>query len=242
MLTLLLLVFVSIVTAVHVAGAVTMETVVGVAGGEVELPCRLEAANQEGVDVCWGRGEPSLLTCHDAVVHGAGHQVYYRRSHRLSVSSSFLYIMKSQPSDAGFYHCRLQLPGLFNDQTSTVHLIIIISPSSEVIDSSSKESLKSSDGQEARNLNAPHTDASYSTAVVMETGRDGNTTAAQVAQVQSSVRQQQMNSLQFFICNTVRLCFIIFIPALLLTAAYRVWRLEQRPHSDRRHGDGSSYS
>lgn len=44
---------------------------------------------------------------------------------RYSSSSSSLTIINSRPSDSGFYHCRVQLPGLFNDQTSTVHLIII---------------------------------------------------------------------------------------------------------------------
>ncbi|MEQ2218561.1 hypothetical protein XENOCAPTIV_005020, partial [Xenoophorus captivus] len=43
----------------------------------------------------------------------------------VSSSNAALSISESQFSDAGFYHCRVQLPGLFNDPTSTVHLIII---------------------------------------------------------------------------------------------------------------------
>lgn len=54
-----------------------------------------------------------------------------------------------------------------------------------------------------------------------------------VALVQMSV-QQQVDSLQSFIGNTLRVSFIIFIPALLLTAAYRVWRTNQRAETDRR--------
>lgn len=48
----------------------------------------------------------------------------------VSASSSSLSIFHSRPSDSGFYHCRVQVPGLFNDQTFTVHLIILSSRTS----------------------------------------------------------------------------------------------------------------
>lgn len=62
--------------------AVTTETVVGVAGRRVALPCRTEAANQRGVEVCWGRGEPSLFTCHNTVINVNGDHITYRKSYR----------------------------------------------------------------------------------------------------------------------------------------------------------------
>lgn len=62
--------------------AVTTETVVGVAGRTVALPCRLEAVKQGGVEVCWGRGQPSLFTCHNTLINSAGELVTYRRSYR----------------------------------------------------------------------------------------------------------------------------------------------------------------
>lgn len=43
----------------------------------------------------------------------------------VSSSSSSLSILSSRDSDAGYYHCRVQLPGPFNDQIATIHLIII---------------------------------------------------------------------------------------------------------------------
>ncbi|XP_040907962.1 hepatitis A virus cellular receptor 2 homolog [Toxotes jaculatrix] len=205
--------------------AVTMETVVGVAGRRVMLPCRSDAVSQSGVEVCWGRGEPSLFTCHNTVINTAGDQVSYRRSYRYSVSSSSsLSIFSSRLSDSGFYHCRVQLPGLFNDQTSTV-LLIIISPHSVV-----------SAAGDAENLNAPQTAMSYATRDLTEDGGSdvGSTTEPMVALVQSAVEHELGNGLQMFIGNTVRLSFIIFIPALLLTAAYRVWRFNQRSQTDRR--------
>uniref|UniRef100_A0A3B5MMM7 Ig-like domain-containing protein n=1 Tax=Xiphophorus couchianus TaxID=32473 RepID=A0A3B5MMM7_9TELE len=108
--------------------AVATETVVGVAGQVVKLPCRLEEARQSGVEVCWGRGQPSLFTCHNTLINGAGGQVTYRQSDRCATdghTGAFRSRKILIPSDAGFYHCRVQLPGPFNDQTFTVHLIII---------------------------------------------------------------------------------------------------------------------
>lgn len=62
--------------------AETTETVVGVAGTRVVLPCRVEAVLQSGAEVCWGRGKPSLFSCHNAVIHQAAGQVTYRKSDR----------------------------------------------------------------------------------------------------------------------------------------------------------------
>ncbi|XP_072231258.1 uncharacterized protein [Leuresthes tenuis] len=203
--------FVFLLSVLASVSAVAKETVVGVAGEVVTLPCRCGTERQSGVEVCWGTGEPSVFTCHNTLINGAGDHVKYRRSHRYSLSSSSsLSIFDSQPSDTGFYHCRVQLPGLFNDQTSTVHLIIISPPSDDV-----------------ESLNAPHTAGG----TAQQTGSDvtgGNSTEPMVAQVQSPVWQQKGNTLQIFVGNTLRVSFIIFIPALLLTAAFRLCGSKKR--------------
>nr|XP_046267235.1 hepatitis A virus cellular receptor 1-like [Scatophagus argus] len=237
MLSLLLHSFTCVCFLTARVSAVTTETVVGVAGRKVTLPCRLEAASQEGVEVCWGRGEPSLFTCHNTVINTAGDQVTYRKSYRYSVSSSSsssssstLSIFKSGPADSGFYHCRVQLPGLFNDQTSIVHLIII-TPRSVLFGSAATETSEPSGNRGEENLNAPQTTTGSSRGSDV-TG--DNSTGPMVAQVQWPVQQQQVNSLQSFIGNTLRGSFTVFIPALLLTAAYRVWRTNQRPETNRR--------
>ncbi|XP_012722070.2 uncharacterized protein LOC105929023 [Fundulus heteroclitus] len=206
--------------------AVATDTVVGVAGQVVELPCRLEEASKSGVDVCWGRGKPSLFTCHNTLINAAGDQVTYRQSRRFSVSSSTsaLSISGSQLSDAGFYHCRVQLPGLFNDQTSTVHLIIIRSHSviSEHLGPDDVEEFTSPD------MNTDFTPEQRGSDV---TGGGG--TEPMVALVQSHLQEEPVNSLQTFIGSTLRLAFIVFIPAVLLAAAHRVWRSERRAETDR---------
>uniref|UniRef100_A0A672ZFF4 Ig-like domain-containing protein n=1 Tax=Sphaeramia orbicularis TaxID=375764 RepID=A0A672ZFF4_9TELE len=160
--------FTSVFTGPMVVLASTTETVVGVAGGRVLLPCRSAAANQDGVEVCWGRGEPSLFTCHNTVMNSKGGVVKYRSSNRFSVSSTVygrhasMSIYKTRPSDSGFYHCRVQVPGPFNDQTFTVHLIVI-SPQSVVSDSSESANVNK------QTLNTPHTTVSKFIRAAMET-------------------------------------------------------------------------
>lgn len=62
----------------------------------------------------------------------------------MSASSSSLSIFHSRPSDSGFYHCRVQVPGLFNDQTFTVHLIILSSRTSTHACQSAENDMKTS--------------------------------------------------------------------------------------------------
>ncbi|KAM4726646.1 hepatitis A virus cellular receptor 2 homolog [Anableps anableps] len=207
--------------------AVATETVVGVAGQVVKLPCRLEEARQSGVEVCWGRGKPSLFTCHNTLINVAGDKVTYRQSHRFSVSSttSALSISGPQLSDAGFYHCRVQLPGLFNDQTSTVHLIVI-RPRSVIF--------KHLDHEDVEKFTTPDSMASF---ITDQRGSDvtgGAGTEPVVALVQSHIEEQPVNTLQNFVGSTLRLAFITFIPAVLLTAAYRVWRSNQGAETEGR--------
>ncbi|KAM3836070.1 T-cell immunoglobulin and mucin domain-containing protein 4-like, partial [Diretmus argenteus] len=126
-----LLLYTASISVLTACVGANMETVVGVAGRKVTLPCRSRAMNQAGVAVCWGRGEPSLFTCHNKLLATDGAQVTSRTSYRYTLSSRVsigdvsLSIYNVRVSDSGFYHCRIQIPGPFNDQTHTVHLIII---------------------------------------------------------------------------------------------------------------------
>ncbi|XP_068188031.1 hepatitis A virus cellular receptor 1-like isoform X2 [Antennarius striatus] len=223
--SLLLHVFIAVCFLSGHVSAVTTDTVVGMAGKRVTLPCRLEAERQRGVEVCWGRGEPSVFTCHNAVVNTAGRKVTYKKSYRYTVSSSSsLTILNSRLSDAGFYHCRVQLPGPFNDQTSIIHLIIV---PRVFVSKTTTKTPELSDKKDAGKTNAPRTTTGSD---VTEEGSTG----PMIAYIQSSVQKQQEHSLKSFIGNTVRVSFIAFIPALLLTAAYKVYRTKQSPKADGR--------
>ncbi|XP_051903168.1 hepatitis A virus cellular receptor 1-like [Hippocampus zosterae] len=198
------------------------ETVVGVAGRRVSLPCRVAAAKRKGVHVCWGRGEPAFFSCHNVLVNAVGERLMYKSSYRYSVSSApskepQLSIFNVRPSDSGLYHCRVQLPGPFNDKTFSVLLIVI---------------------PRGGNLNTPLTIKGGSTEVV--TGSDvtqsvqlwegsvDDTTGPVVARVQKHVRRQDGHNLRMFLGNTLRMAFIVFIPAVILTAAYRIRKSNQR--------------
>ncbi|XP_032431386.1 hepatitis A virus cellular receptor 1-like isoform X2 [Xiphophorus hellerii] len=197
----LLLTSVWLLSAALCVSAVATETVVGVAGQVVKLPCRLEEARQSGVEVCWGRGKPSLFTCHNTLINGAGGQVTYRQSHRV------------------------QLPGPFNDQTSTVHLIII-RPRSVTSERPGREDVET--------FNTPNTTTSFNTNQRGSDVTGGAGTEPMVAQVQSPVQEEPVNSLQNFIGSTLRLAFIAFIPAVLFAAGYRVWRSNREAETEGR--------
>nr|XP_043897423.1 uncharacterized protein LOC122779304 isoform X6 [Solea senegalensis]XP_043897425.1 uncharacterized protein LOC122779304 isoform X6 [Solea senegalensis] len=146
-------------------------------------------------------------------------------------SSSSLSIALTRPSDSGFYHCRVQLPGLFNDQTTSVHLIIT-SYLSVLPDS---EDRTFTDVRAATGVQRGQTGDTTGDVTAADTGSDVTaTTQPMTALVQSVQQKQQVNGPQMFIGNTLRLSFIIFIPVLLLTAAYRVWGCGQRAKTDRR--------
>lgn len=55
-----------------------------------------------------------------------------------------------------------------------------------------------------------------------------------VALVQNYIQEEAGNTLQAFVGSTLRLAFIIFLPAVLLTAAYRVWRSKQGAETEAR--------
>ncbi|CAL8266590.1 unnamed protein product [Merluccius merluccius] len=87
-----------------------METVIGMAGRGVTLPCSSEASHGA---VCWGRGKPSLFNCHNTLLVTNGVQVTYRASYRYRLLSDAgrdvsLTIYNTRQADSGFYHCRVQ--------------------------------------------------------------------------------------------------------------------------------------
>ncbi|XP_057677283.1 T-cell immunoglobulin and mucin domain-containing protein 4-like [Corythoichthys intestinalis] len=217
--------------ATCVAGTVfagSAETVVGTEGRRVVLPCRVMAAERSGMHVCWGRGQPAVFSCHNTLAHVAGQRLIYKKSFRYSVSwdtrdanSPSLSIFNVRPSDSGLYHCRVELPGPFNDKTFSVLLIVL-----------------KRDG----NLNAPPTTQSVNLedeegidvtqSVIWWDSTVDDTTGPVVARVQTPVGKKDSPNLWMFLGNTLRSAFIIFVPAVILTAAYRIWRTNLKALTD----------
>ncbi|KAK3524422.1 hypothetical protein QTP70_027974 [Hemibagrus guttatus] len=106
-----------------------MLTVVGLVGDTVTLPCEYDVGHYGLLNVCWGRDQ-SWFSCEHTLIATDGLTVNYRQSNRYSLPTKLqhgdvsLTIKKAQKTDTGFYVCRIEIPGLFNDLSYSFYLII----------------------------------------------------------------------------------------------------------------------
>ncbi|KAF5908891.1 T-cell immunoglobulin and mucin domain-containing protein 4-like, partial [Clarias magur] len=104
-------------------------TVVGRVGDTVTLPCQYDVSTYGISNVCWGRDQ-SWFNCERIVIATNGLTVNYRESYRHSLPSKLqhgdvsLTIKAAQKADTGFYVCRIEIQGLFNDISYSIYLII----------------------------------------------------------------------------------------------------------------------
>ncbi|KAL4659786.1 hypothetical protein GN956_G130 [Arapaima gigas] len=112
-------------------------TVNGFVGQSVTLPCTYNAGSYGVLYICWGRGEIPSSGCNNQILATDGYKVTERKSDRYQLTGNLakgdvsLTIVKADGRDAGIYGCRVEIPGLFNDQKDSVNLIIkTVSPSS----------------------------------------------------------------------------------------------------------------
>lgn len=96
----------------------------------VTLPCKYEVSTYGISNVCWGRDQ-SWFNCEHTLLATDGMMVNYRASNRYSLPSKLqhgdvsLTIKAAQKADTGFYVCRIEIPGPFNDLCYSFYLIII---------------------------------------------------------------------------------------------------------------------
>uniref|UniRef100_A0A8C9S2W9 Ig-like domain-containing protein n=1 Tax=Scleropages formosus TaxID=113540 RepID=A0A8C9S2W9_SCLFO len=108
-----------------------VETVIGVAGERVTLPCGYSVKTYGVTDTCWGRGEVPYSKCSKMVVSTEGDKVTYRQSDRYKLlgrvrkGNVSLTIINATEADTGIYGCRVEVPGLFNDLKYNVLLLIV---------------------------------------------------------------------------------------------------------------------
>uniref|UniRef100_A0A4W4H142 Ig-like domain-containing protein n=1 Tax=Electrophorus electricus TaxID=8005 RepID=A0A4W4H142_ELEEL len=104
-------------------------TVVGLVGEKVILPCKYNVKTHGISNVCWRR-DHSWFGCEYTLITTDGLSMNFRPSKRYDLPSKLhtgdvsLTIKKAQKSDSGFYICRIEIAGLFNDLSHTVCLII----------------------------------------------------------------------------------------------------------------------
>ncbi|XP_042287596.1 hepatitis A virus cellular receptor 1 homolog [Thunnus maccoyii] len=106
--------------------------VVGRAGENVTLPCKYDFKNKGATEACWGRGEIPLSKCNNQIISTDGHKVIestrvssrYQLLGRLEDGDVSLTILNTTEEDAGWYGCRVEIPGWFNDEKHHIDLII----------------------------------------------------------------------------------------------------------------------
>ncbi|MCJ8740714.1 hypothetical protein PDJAM_G00062300 [Pangasius djambal] len=182
-------------------------TVVGLVGDMVTLPCKYDVSTYGISNVCWGRDQ-SWFNCEHTLIATDGLSVNYRVSHRYSLPSKLqhgdvsLTIKAAQKADTGFYVCRIEIPGLFNDLSYSVYLII-------------------TNGLGTFNFTK-----------LFPTSAEKQTKEVTVNSEYSSAVQQthSENRVETFILTVVRVGAIIFIPGLILALIWKLWR--SRTHED----------
>ncbi|CAK6984900.1 T-cell immunoglobulin and mucin domain-containing protein 4-like, partial [Scomber scombrus] len=108
--------------------------VVGRAGEDVTLPCRYNIKSNGRAPVCWGRGSVSTSGCNNQIISTDGYKVITRASSRyqllgrLEDGNVSLTILNTTKEDAGWYGCRVDIPGWFSDEIHYIDLTIEKAP------------------------------------------------------------------------------------------------------------------
>ncbi|XP_044226103.1 T-cell immunoglobulin and mucin domain-containing protein 4-like isoform X2 [Thunnus albacares] len=183
--------------------------VVGRAGENITLPCKYDIRYNGATSVCWGRGSIPLSGCNKQIISTDGRKV---------IESTRV------PS-------RYQLLGRLED--GDVSLTILNTTEEDAGLYGCRVQIPGWFNDEKHHIDL----------IIEKVNPPASTTAAtttergsQVTLVEElwSTPAQQVTNLPVFIGNTVRLFIVFLIPALLLIAAYRVWRTNQSTATDRR--------
>ncbi|XP_028669010.1 hepatitis A virus cellular receptor 2 homolog [Erpetoichthys calabaricus] len=108
--------------------------VTATAGHNVTLPCR-SSSYKSGVHVCWGRGEcPFTGQCGSNEIYkwdGRVHRMSdkYQLTGDIQRGDLSLTVVNVTMEDGGLYCCRIEIPGLFNDEKNSMWLRVTEEPS-----------------------------------------------------------------------------------------------------------------
>lgn len=114
-----------------VGPAVSELLVVGEVGQNIIVPCSYTVNEKSGTtSMCWGRGPCPASKCSETLVWTDGWKVTYQ-SHskyvlrgKLHAGDVSLTIINAKEADSGTYCCRVEIPGLFNDQLTNLQVVI----------------------------------------------------------------------------------------------------------------------
>ncbi|XP_059846116.1 polymeric immunoglobulin receptor-like isoform X2 [Hypanus sabinus] len=103
----------------------------GVTGQSITLPCRYSVGKHGKSEMCWGRGECPFSGCGDELIRTNGDRVTSVTSQRYSLGGRIaagdvsLTINDLRREDSGWYCCRVEIPGLFNDLKTNFNLRVL---------------------------------------------------------------------------------------------------------------------
>ncbi|NXR99338.1 HAVR1 protein, partial [Oxylabes madagascariensis] len=97
--------------------------VIGDVGQDVTVPCHYSVRNKKGItSMCWGRERCPSSKCSRPIIWTNGWRVTEQHSSRYQLRGDLhtgdvsLTIVNATEADSGIYCCRVEIPGLFNDQ------------------------------------------------------------------------------------------------------------------------------
>ncbi|KAF2979013.1 hypothetical protein EK904_000176, partial [Melospiza melodia maxima] len=112
------------VLLVLLTGSTVSESIViGEVGQDITVPCHYSVWNRHSItSMCWGRGSCPNSKCSQPIIWTDGWRVTEQHSSRYQLRGDLhrgdvsLTIVDARESDSGTYCCRVEIPGLFNDQ------------------------------------------------------------------------------------------------------------------------------
>ncbi|NXQ10662.1 HAVR1 protein, partial [Peucedramus taeniatus] len=114
----------SCVLLVLLTGSTVSEfIVIGEVGQDITVPCYYSVQNRNSItSMCWGRDRCPNSKCSQTIIWTDGWRVTEQHSSRYQLKGDLqsgdvsLTIVDAREADSGFYCCRVEIPGLFNDQ------------------------------------------------------------------------------------------------------------------------------
>lgn len=105
--------------------------IIGYVGQNVTLVCTYDATTKQ-LHACWGRGWIPALGCNQQLISTDGHKINkgtrvsnrYQLLGRLDKGDVSLTILNITKADSGQYGCRVEKPGLFNDEKHHISLVV----------------------------------------------------------------------------------------------------------------------
>nr|XP_048291880.1 T-cell immunoglobulin and mucin domain-containing protein 4-like isoform X1 [Myodes glareolus] len=125
---LLLLSLVIELWGLYLKPAASQNTIIGVLGQSVTLPCHYPSWSRKSNSMCWGKGACPKSKCNEELVHTDGTRMISRKSTKYALlgivwrGNVSLTITNTNQGDSGVYCCRIEVPGWFNDIKKTVRL------------------------------------------------------------------------------------------------------------------------